>query len=118
MMALVGCVCVCFPQVRQRVKSALSTGSGSVVAARPGIVILNRLLGVSGVVILQAASSLGSIVIVNALQSLQYALVIVFVWCSSRWLPRLAKEFYTRSEIIQEAVVVVLLILGFILIVP
>lgn len=118
MMALVGCLCMCFSSVRQCVKSAFTTGSHSVAAARPGIVVLNRLLGVSGVVALQAASSLGSIVIVNALQSLQYALVIVFVWCSSRWLPRLAKEFYTRSEIVQESVVVVLLILGFVLIVP
>jgi hypothetical protein len=73
--------------------------------------------GVLGTILVQAASARGSVVIVNALQAVQYMAIIIVVWCASRWFPRLAHEFYSRGEVVQELVAMVLFVLGFFLVV-
>jgi drug/metabolite transporter (DMT)-like permease len=81
------------------------------------LIVSNRMCGVLGTILVQAASARGSVVIVNALQAVQYMAIIIVVWCASRWFPRLAHEFYSRGEVVQELVAMVLFVLGFFLVV-
>lgn len=117
MMALAGCVVLLFKKVRLDLRGVLHRQKIPAASqTHPLLVIFNLVLGVLGVVLVQAASAEGSVVIVNALQSLQYILIIVFVWCSSRFFPRFTREFYTRGEVVQEACALLALVFGFFLV--
>lgn len=72
----------------------------------------NRMLGLVGTGLVQFALFLGSPTIVNGLAGVQYALLILMVMALSWLFPRLFKEDYTRGEIIQEAMAVMIIAAG------
>ncbi len=69
-------------------------------------VTVDKVLGVVGALLVQYAIALGSVSIVNALSGLQFAFLIILVALISKFIPKLFKEEYTRSEVLQEAVAV------------
>lgn len=80
-----------------------------------GLVATNKLLGIFGVILMQYAISLGSVSLVNAIAAAQYAFLIILVAVISKFFPRILKETYTKREIIQEVLAVVLIGFGLVL---
>lgn len=72
-------------------------------------------LGVVAATMLQYATALGSVTLVNALAGAQYAMLIIFVALISRFFPKILKETFTKKEIIQKSVAVVIISLGLVL---
>ena len=72
-------------------------------------------LGVIAATLLQYATALGSVSLVNALGGAQYALLIIFVAIISRFFPQIIKETFTKKEIIQKAVSVIIIGVGLVL---
>ena len=72
----------------------------------------NKFLGVVSLLLIQYAIFLGSVTVVNALAGIQYAFLLVLVGVMSRFFPRRFKEEYSRAEIMQEIISVVIISLG------
>lgn len=81
------------------------------------IIFWNKVLAVVGLVLVQYAVSLGPVALVNSLQGFQYGLLIILVALFSKYKPKLFKEEYTRVEIIQEVLAVLLIAVGLALLV-
>lgn len=69
----------------------------------------NKILGVVGIVLIQYATALGSVTLVNALAGVQFAILIILVALFSRFYPKLFKEQYTKREVVQEFVAILLI---------
>lgn len=80
-------------------------------------IVVNKVMAIVGTALVQYAIALGSVTVVNALAGVQFALLIVFVFLLSRFWPNFFKEEYSQAEIIQEAVAIVLIGVGLMLIV-
>lgn len=76
------------------------------------LVVVNKILGVVGVVLIQYAIALGSVSVVNALGGLQYAILIVAVFLLSKFAPRIFKEQYTKAELWQEFLAILIIAVG------
>ena len=76
------------------------------------IVTSNKILSVLGMVLVQYAISLASVSIVNALVGFQYGLLILLVALFSKFYPKFFREDYTKTEIIQEFLAVLLIVVG------
>ena len=94
------------PLVRLENKNLLDEQIG-----RPVLIFTNKFLGVIGVVLIQYAMALGSVSLVNALAGVQYGLLVILVAIISKFWPNIIKETYSKKEIVQETVAV--LIIGF-----
>lgn len=81
------------------------------------LIFANKFLGVAGVVIIQYAIALGSVSLVNALAGVQYALLVILVAALSKFWPKLIRESYSKKEIIQEVVAVLIIGYGLVLMV-
>lgn len=75
-----------------------------------GLVASAKTLGVIGLILVQYAIALGSVTLVYALAGVQYAILIILVALLSKFYSRFFKEEYTRAEIIQE--ILAILIIG------
>ena len=58
------------------------------------------------------AISLASATLVNALAGLQFALLFVVVFVSSKLVPKFFNEYFTRTEIIQQIIAMLFIIGG------
>jgi drug/metabolite transporter (DMT)-like permease len=76
------------------------------------IVLSNKVLGVVGVVLIQAAISSGSVTLVNALSGMQYVLMFVLVFISSKISPQIFQEYFTKREIVVQTIAILLVCLG------
>jgi drug/metabolite transporter (DMT)-like permease len=81
------------------------------------LVASNKLMGVGGVLLLQYATVIGSVSLVNALTGAQYAFLIMLTAYFSKFHPKFIKEWYSKSEVLQEIVAVILICIGVILLV-
>lgn len=75
-------------------------------------IIATKFLGVLTFVLIQYAVALGSAVIVYALAGVQYALLVIFVFILSRLWPKFYAEEYSKGELLQEFVAVILIGIG------
>jgi len=115
---LVGAACLFFPAVRQTfrrgesktVRHCRSCGFSRRYAI--ALVTSAKLLGVVAVICIQYAIALGSVTLVNALVGLQYALMFLLIYLSTRYLPKIFKEHFSRKELIVETAAIVLVLLG------
>jgi len=69
----------------------------------------DKILGVAAVVLIQYAIAIGSVTLVNALAGAQYAILIILVAVLSKFFPKLFREEYTKMEIVQESIAVILI---------
>jgi len=76
------------------------------------LVLTSRILAILGVVFVQYAISVGKVSLVNSLEGLQYGLVVIFVALLSKFYPKLFREDYTKIEIYQEILAILLIGLG------
>lgn len=84
---------------------------------KKGIVIVNLLLGTLAVLLIQYAISLGSVSLVNAFEGLKYAVLIILIALLSKFFPKILKEEYSRWEMLQEILAVILIASGLILLI-
>lgn len=77
-----------------------------------GLVIFNQILGSSGFILQNYAISLGSVAIINALQGFQYAFLLVISAVLAVLAPKLLKETFSWSIILQKTGAVFLVGLG------
>jgi len=83
-------------------------------AAKSGFFILtiNKVLAALYFVGINYAISLTSATLVNALSGLQYAVLFVLVYLFTKVKPRFFNEYFTKREIWQEIIGIVLIIIG------
>jgi len=76
------------------------------------VIAANKVLSVIGTVLVQYTISLGAVSIVNALVGFQYGFLVVLVALISKFKPKFFREDYTKLEIVQEGVAVILIGIG------
>jgi drug/metabolite transporter (DMT)-like permease len=76
------------------------------------LVAIDKILAVAALVLVQYAIFLGSVTVVNALAGVQYAFLLILVGVMSRFSPNRFHEEYSKTEIIQEIVSVVIIAIG------
>ena len=79
------------------------------------LIALDKILAVASLLLIQYAIFLGSVTIVNALAGVQYAFLLILVGVMSKFFPKRFREEYSRAEIIQEIISVLVISLGLIL---
>jgi drug/metabolite transporter (DMT)-like permease len=106
----VGLFCLLFPSVRRSFKKKKSKS----YAKRHTlfIIVIDKILAVIGVVAIQYSISIGSVTLVNAMSGLQYALMFVLIYLFSKFLPKVFNEYFTKKELWQETIALVLIVLG------
>jgi len=117
-MGVFGAMLLVSPVLRRNLfKRTPPTKKTKIPARSLPIIVINKILAIVGVVLVQYAIALGSVTVINALAGVQYALLIILVFLLSRFWPKLFKEEYSKSEIIQEVGAIVLIGLGLAMIV-
>ena len=81
------------------------------------VVFFNLSLSIVGVLLVQYAISLGNVAIVNAFEGLKYAVLIILVALFSKFIPKILKEEYSKGEMAQEIVAVLLIGIGLMLLI-
>ena len=79
------------------------------------MIALDKILAVASLLLIQYAIFLGSVTIVNALAGVQYAFLLILVGVMSKFFPKRFREEYSRAEIIQEIISVLVISVGLIL---
>ncbi len=113
-LGLCGLFLLAAPVVRAEV---FSRQTGSRPRKKRGIVFINLALGTLGVLLIQYAISLGSVSLVNAFEGLKYAVLIVLVAILSKFFPKVLKEEYSRGEMLQEILAVLLIAGGLVMLI-
>lgn len=76
------------------------------------LIVFNKTFGLVGVFLVQLAVALGSVTIVNAMAGAQFGLLIILVAGLSIFYPKIFKEEYSKLEIVQEIIAVVVIGVG------
>lgn len=76
------------------------------------LIVLNKTFGIVGVFLVQLAIAIGSVSIINAMAGVQFGLLIILVALLSRFYPKILKEEYSKLEIVQEIIAVVVIGVG------
>ncbi|NQT49774.1 DMT family transporter [Candidatus Kuenenbacteria bacterium] len=77
-----------------------------------GILAVNKSLAALYFVGINYAMSLTSATLVNALAGLQYAILFIMIYISTKKLPKFFNEHFTRKEIVQQVVAILFIIGG------
>ena len=80
-------------------------------------IAINMVLGTVGVILVQWAISLGSVTVVNSLEGVRYGLLVLLVAILSNFFPKIFKEEQTAWEWVQEALAVLLIAIGLIILI-
>lgn len=80
-----------------------------------GLVLADKILSVIGIVLLHYAIAIGSVTLVNALEGVQYVFMFILIYLSTRFFPRVFKEYFTKRELIIETIAIVLVAVGSVL---
>lgn len=106
-------VCLLFSAVvRKKLREKKKTKASYAVRHSLAIIFSNKVLSVVAIVSLQYAAAIGSVTLVNALSGLQYVLMFVLVYFSSKFLPKVFKEYFTKKEITVEVIAITLVVIG------
>lgn len=76
------------------------------------LILFNKIFGVVGVLLIQLATALGSVSVVNAMAGAQFGLLVVVVGILSLFYPKIFKEEYSKLEIVQEVIAVLVIGVG------
>ncbi|MFA4931280.1 MAG: DMT family transporter [Patescibacteria group bacterium] len=78
------------------------------------IFIINKVLSISSVVLIQYAAAIGSVTIVNAVAGAQYAFMFVLAYFSTKFWPKVFKEYFTKKEISIQLIAIAMVVVGMI----
>ena len=81
-------------------------------AAKLTLVMVDKFLAVVSLVLVQYAIFLGSVTVVNALAGVQYAFLLILVGIMSRFFPSRFREEYSKTEVVQEIISVIIIAIG------
>jgi len=114
---IVGIVTMFFPCVIQSCRNGLKKSpqkKKKTYAKRYvfGIVVSDKVLGVIGVVLIQYAIAVGSVTLVNAMSGLQYVLMFLIILFTTKFYPRVFKEYFTKKETIMQWIALVFVVVG------
>lgn len=76
------------------------------------LIATDKILAVISLILIQYAIFLGSVTVVNALAGVQYAFLLVLVGVMSKFFPKRFREEYSKVEIIQEIISVIIIAVG------
>ncbi len=109
---LVGLFLLLSPAVRDSFHSGHKE-SKTYARRHAGLIIFsNKALSVIAIVLIQFAMSVGSVTIVGALSGLQFSLMFLFVYLSTKFLPKVFKEYFTKREVAVEIIAIILVAIG------
>lgn len=107
-----GVLLLCFPPFWKELFVHFKSKRAKHSTANLTLVITNKTLGVAALILVQYAVFLGSVTVVNALAGVQYAFLLVLVGVMSRFFPRRFHEEYSKTEIVQEIISVIIIAIG------
>ncbi|MDO9509960.1 MAG: hypothetical protein Q7J14_01580 [Candidatus Magasanikbacteria bacterium] len=76
------------------------------------LILFNKIFGVIGVLLVQFAIALGSVSLVSVLSGAQFGIVVILVAFLSLFYPKIFKEEYTKLEVVQEVLAVLIIGVG------
>jgi uncharacterized membrane protein len=114
---IVGLLLIFYPPVFRDIRTRFfyRTRVRKKVATKPqslALVWFTKIIGIGAVVLIQYAGSIGSVSIVQAFSGLQYAFMFVIILISSRWFPKIFKEYFSRRELQIQTVGILLVVVG------
>jgi uncharacterized membrane protein len=109
---LLGLFLLIFPSVRRSFskKNTKAKTAGKRYALL--IVVVNKVLSVGSLVLIQLAAALGSVTLVMALAGIQYVLIFIFVYLSTKLFHQFFQEYFTKQEISMQLIALVLVAIG------
>jgi len=110
--ALLGVALIISPAVRQSWQAPSKTSQKDTRFTTEFIFVIDKVLSVLAIVLIQYAFAIGTVTVVGALSGLQYALMFVLIYLSSKFFPKFFKEYFTRRELIIEVIAIVLVAVG------
>jgi hypothetical protein len=72
-------------------------------------------LSVIGIVLVHYAIAIGRVTLVNALEGVQYVFMFILIYLSTKFWPRVFKEYFTKRELLIETIAIVLVAAGSVL---
>ena len=108
----VGLLVLFFPSVRRHLRENRWQKNKTGTRKTIGLVGLDKGLAVLGIILIQYAAALGSVSLVSALSGLQFVLVFILVYLLTKFIPKLFKEYFTKRELMVEAVAILLVVFG------
>ncbi|MBU1896124.1 EamA family transporter [Patescibacteria group bacterium] len=107
MTGFLGLFLLTFPAVRKsfirRKKKAKTVGKRHALL----IVVINKILSVGSLILIQFAAAIGSVTLVMALAGVQYVLIFIFVYLSTKLFKKFFQEYFTKREIAVQLVALV-----------
>ena len=76
------------------------------------LVFTNKFLSIIANLLSQYAIAIGSVTLVNALGGIQYGFLFLMILLSTKFWPKVIKEFFTKKELVLQSIGIVLLIGG------
>ncbi len=115
MSGIFGLALIFIPSVRTEIKSWFKNKEKDLLLQNTNklpLIIFNKTFGLVGVFLVQLAVALGSVTLVNAMAGAQFGLLIILVALLSRFYPKIFKEEYSKLEVLQEIIAVVVIGVG------
>jgi uncharacterized membrane protein len=107
---IIGLFLLSFPSVRETLKKIGKTSNTP--TSPTTIVVADKLLGIIAVLLIQYAIAIGSVTIINALAGVQYALVFIFAFLATKFIPKVFSEYFEKKEIIVQTLAILLIVIG------
>lgn len=117
MIGVFGFLFLLIPKAAKDIFSSVKTKPSDESRNSVLLVAADKILGVAGVVIIQFAISLGSVTVINALAGVQFAVLVLLVGVMTKCFPKRFKEEYSATEVVQEAIAIVLISIGLALVI-
>ena len=76
------------------------------------LVVMDKILAVIAIILIQYSASIGSVAPVMALSGLQFVFMFIMVYLSTKFLPILFKEYFTKREITVEVLAIFFVLVG------
>ncbi len=109
---LLGLFVLFFPSVRKALSPKKKKSKTFAKRHKLGIIVVDKLLALVAIVAIQYAIAIGSVTLVNAMSGLQFALMFIIVYLSTRFVPKVFKEYFTKKELAVQTIAVILVVLG------
>ncbi|OGH59334.1 MAG: hypothetical protein A2725_00685 [Candidatus Magasanikbacteria bacterium RIFCSPHIGHO2_01_FULL_33_34] len=109
---LVGLFTLLFPSVRHSFKKTKNKKESDKNKKSVVLVVMDKILAVIAIILIQYSASIGSVAPVMALSGLQFVFMFIMVYLSTKFLPILFKEYFTKREITVEVLAIFFVLVG------
>ena len=112
----VGIICLFFPSVWKLFKKKGKQKKVKTIEKKyaTSIIISTKVLSVIANLLIQYAIAIGSVTIVMALSGLQFALMFLFIFLLTKFVPKIFREYFTHRELIVQTIAILLVVAGYI----